>query len=62
MNAWMLGTSGRMPYESKWWALENVGWKCTASQCEHPSVRESALTMIVEVSVIDCGRRSEAKT
>jgi len=38
MNAWIKGTSGTMPLESKYCALEERGVKRFASPCEPPSV------------------------
>jgi len=50
------GTNGTMPYESKYYALEDLGRKCMASQCEPSSVWGSTLTMTVQVFVIEHGR------
>jgi hypothetical protein len=63
-KAWILGTSGMMPYESKSYALEERGVRCMASQCEPPSVWGSALTMRVQGFRIepDDGNKSEGKT
>ena len=40
--------------------IDDLRRKCTDSQCEPPSVLESALIMTVQVFVFERGRRSEA--